>query len=82
VWNIFICFSKYFLVDILLLLLFLRGVMRHHFGFKFILFSYTFFRLDDPSLLSQEYKKRNLLGTLEYFFVDGWHVLLNSQCGS
>jgi hypothetical protein len=31
----------------------------------------------------QEYKKRNLFGTLEnLFLVGGWHVLRNSRCAS
>jgi hypothetical protein len=70
--------------EILLLLLFWRRVMLHHFyaldWSTYICFysfwAYTFF--SDLYLLLQEYKKRNLLETLEYLLlVGGWHVLRN-----
>jgi hypothetical protein len=54
--------------------------LEHIFS-SFAFWAYTF--LNDPSILLQEYKKRNLFGTLEYLFlVDGWHVLCNSWCRS
>jgi hypothetical protein len=57
--------------------------MLHHFSSYFSMpFDWSTFFIN-PSLLLQVYKKRNLIGTLEYLFlVGGWHVLRNSQCGS
>jgi hypothetical protein len=61
--------------EILLLLLFWRGVMLYFFplcsliGAHFFLSIYFFF--DDPSLLLQDYKKRNLLDFRVLIF-GGW----------
>jgi hypothetical protein len=56
--------------------IFLCSLIGAH--FSMLLEHILFF--NDPSLLLQDYKKRNLFRTLEYLFlVDGWHVLRNSQ---
>jgi hypothetical protein len=81
VCEIFLCYflnTPYF--EILLLLLFWRGVMLSF--FLFFLLEHILFSLYDPSLLLQDYKKRNLFGTLEYLFlVDGWHVYITPGVG-
>jgi hypothetical protein len=47
-----------------------------------MLLEHILFSLYDPSLLLQDYKKRNLFGTLEYLFlVDGWHVYITPGVG-
>jgi hypothetical protein len=88
VWDIFVCFSKHSLLWDSPLAFILEGVMFHFFlcsliGAHFFYASWAFTFFNDPSLLLQEYKKRNLFGTLEYLFlVDGWHILRNSWCRS
>jgi hypothetical protein len=69
-------------LEILPLLLFGGGscfIFSMLFGAHFSMLLWAYF-FNDPSLLLQEYKERNLLGTMEYLFlVGGWHVLRNSR---
>jgi hypothetical protein len=80
VWNI-LCFSKHSLLSDSPLAFILEGVMLHFFSvlfnwstfFSMLLEHILSFLFNDPSLLLQEYKKRNLfeLWSIYFLWMDG-----------